>query len=79
VALVKIKVRHLNQHAGTVEVEYNGKTHSGRWNNSEEVYDVSGDVYILKAAMRAWAGNDTFELEDTELARQSGGWWAVPG
>ena len=74
-AEVKIVV---TERPNTVRVEYRGEVHTARWRNEERLLDVKGDEGILRAAMVAWCGEKAWVLEDTELARRGGGWWAVP-
>ena len=86
--MIKVKIGYLNQHAGTVTVtDEEGRTHTGRWNNNEEVYNIVGGSTILKAAMHAWGSFsgkdggpplDEFELTQDELEKHSGGWWTYP-
>lgn len=75
--MIKIRVTLRPQ---KVVVERNGQTHSARWRqrdgNDGELYDVTGDESICKAALTAWCGEREFEITDEELALRGGGWWS---
>jgi hypothetical protein len=63
---------------GTVRVEYKGEVHIAKWRDYENLTTVSGDACLLRAAMCAWSGEDSFIMTDEQLAKRSNGWWAVP-
>ena len=73
---VKIKI---SERPKTVTVELRGVTHTGKWNDNEEVKNVIGDANLLKAALSAWGYEtpvkNTFELTEDKLSQLSGGWW----
>ncbi len=80
--MIKVKVTLLNQHAGAITVtDESGQIHTGRWNNNEEIYNVTGSSTILKAAMHTWGSvcaADEYELTQDELEQHGGGWWTYP-
>ena len=74
--IVKIRI---TERPKTVTVTLCGVTHTGKWNDNEEVKNVVGDVNLLKAALSAWGHEtpvqNTFELTEDRLSELSGGWW----
>jgi hypothetical protein len=85
-ALVRVQIKNLNQHAGTVQATWLGRASSGRWNNEAEIYNLTegSDAYLLKAVMCAWGKRgvpvvDSFEISVSELAELGDGWWGHPG
>lgn len=59
----------------TVVAVVASKTSQGRWNDHEELFDVQGDVDLLRGVMRAWNGQRQFQLTVSEVRARSGGWF----
>ena len=86
--MYKVKI---TERPKTVRVtDQDGRVHTGRWNDNEEVFEVSGDGSLLKAALHAWTGRPDWEaaLESgnkkaqnefeisAEILHKCGGGWA---
>ena len=77
-AKIKVSIKETGDTGkGTVKVvDIDGKVHKGSWGPGS-VSRVTGDKFILMAALSAWSGPLEFELTPKELEEQSDGWWAV--
>lgn len=74
--MIKVEIQ---EEPNTVRVVYNGETHTGTWNDKEEIADLQGNENILRAALLAWEGEEgEWEIEPEELTNRSQGWWSVP-
>ena len=68
----------ITQDPNTIQVEYQGQTHTATWNDEEELFDVVGNSGILRASLLAWTGQEgSWEISSHELEATSQGHWTA--
>lgn len=79
---IKIKVEEVSDTHSRFTVERDGVTSSGLMPHNpdeDEAEDVTGDPWILQAAAAAYDGeSEEWEMTDSELEDQGGGYWSPP-